>query len=404
MKRILSLVLFSFVLSLPAFSEETKVLLLENFSEKSETLVENEICTYKDGEYYMNYHKEEGNLYYSWTGDDFTDFSLSVKARKIKGPDNWGYGLVFRHQGDVDNTYEFAVSGNGMYYIGKVVGGDYKDIVPWTNSSDVQQGNATNELTVTASGSSITVFINGVKQTTITDNAFSSGRVGLLTYSDVETAFDDFKVESAPAGPTVTFTKAGQVLLSEDFSRKADTFVDDEFCDYKNGEYVMHYKKKEGDLYYSWSGDKFNDFVFEAKARKIKGPENWGYGLVFRLSDEKNTYEFAVSGNGMYYVGKTVNGDYADIVPWTFSSAVKQGNSTNKLAVEAKGDEFSFYVNGVYLTSLKDNTFSSGKVGFLDYSGVLAAFDDAKVHTGMVGSGLQKIDALIEELRKIGEK
>lgn len=369
----------------PTKSKPSEILLQEDFSAPTAVFVENEVCKYRNGEYYMSYHKEDGNLYYTWTGEAFDNFVMTVKARKVRGLDNWGYGLLFRHQGTVDNSYEFAISGNGMYYFGKVVNGKYEDIIPWKESSAIHQGNDVNYLKISADGNKYTFYINNQEIDSITDNAFSSGKVGFLTYSDVETAFDDFMVSTVGSAPVQTVSFTGKkVLFAADFTNASDKkFVQDQHTAYSGGEYVMTYRKKEGNLYYSWVAEEHavSDFILEVTARKVGGMDNWGYGVVYRLQDIDNAYEFGVSGNGMYYVGKTSKGDYKDLVPWTTSDAVQLGDGgTNRLRVECRGAECSFFVNGAYLTSVTDYTFSSGRFGFLDFHGVEAAFDDLKVY------------------------
>lgn len=98
-------------------------------------------------------------------------------------------------------------------------------------------------------------------------------------------------------------------------------------------------------------------------------------GLFFRMHTiyPFNTgpyagYLFEVDGNGRYRV--LSSGDYDNssatvLKDWTPSSALRQGSATNTLQVITQGNNLSFFVNGVFLTSLSDSGYSSGLLAFL---------------------------------------
>lgn len=375
---------------IPPSQTGSEVLLSDDFSYYTGALIENEVCKVSGGKYVMDYQKDEGKLYWSWTGESFSDFSYQIKATKVTGPDKWGYGIIFRAQ-DVDNGYEFAVSGLGDYYVGKVESGTYQDILKWTVNSAINKGNATNILQVTAKGNTLSFYVNGTLLTTITDSTFTSGHVGTLAYAQVLTEFDDLKVEGAASAPPTSYTPISTNISSkssyDDFS-SVNLFPDNStVCNsrYENGEYVFRYKEKGS--CYVWILDEYSNFTVTVKSRKISGHHYHGYGLVFRLGGNENSdyYDFIVSGNGDYSIGKNVNGEFAEIVPWTINDAIQKGNTTNFLRVEAVGTSISFYCNGVLLKTVSDGSIGKGKIGLKvwnyskEASDLQAAFDDFKV-------------------------
>lgn len=363
-----------------------EVLLTDDFSYYTGNLIENEVCQVKDGQYYMHYPKDEGKLYWSWTGETFSDFTYTIKATKLSGPDKWGYGMIFRVQ-DVDNGYEFAVSGLGDYYVGKVEAGKYENIKTWTVDDSLIKGNATNILQITAKGNTLSFYANGTLLTTLTDSTFSSGRVGVLTYAQVDSTFDDLKVEgpSSSTPPSNSYTPPITTNVStkasyDNFS-SPNLFPDNSKicnCKYDKGEYVFRYKEKGS--CYTWILDQYSDFTLTVKARKVKGKDLQGYGVVFRLDENAGSYyDFIVSGNGDYSIGKFISGEFYELAPWTINPAIKKGNDTNFLRVEAKGNTMNFFVNGVLVKTIYDDSLKSGKIGLKSFNDVETAFDEFKV-------------------------
>jgi hypothetical protein len=86
-------------------------------------------------------------------------------------------------------------------------------------------------------------------------------------------------------------------------------------------------------------------------------------GLLFRLQNGRG-YLFEVGIGGAYHIGNWgAPGSFQD---WTNSSAIQQGlNSLNILQVIAHGSDLRFYVNGMYLTQVKDATYALGDIGLI---------------------------------------
>jgi len=127
----------------------------------------------------------------------------------------------------------------------------------------------------------------------------------------------------------------------------------------------------------------FDDFIVDAQATPLNGPNSNGYGLILRAAGDE-FYLFLVGADGYYsflYYGVSADPDF--IVEWTESTAIKQGNETNQLKVEAIGSDFKFYVNDQLVDEAQDDRLTSGNVGFFvlssDETGLDVAFDNLKV-------------------------
>jgi hypothetical protein len=154
---------------------------------------------YENGEYHSLV--KSPNWASWWWSPSFgllTDFILEADSRLVSGPKDSRYGLCFRAQ-NVDNFYLFLVSGNGYYSIGTRTNGQWTALGSMTKSDFIEEGNNANHLKVICKGSKIAVYANGHHLTTITDESFGDGRVGVIvdtTEPNAHVAFDNFKVYS----------------------------------------------------------------------------------------------------------------------------------------------------------------------------------------------------------------
>ena len=127
-----------------------------------------------------------------------------------------------------------------------------------------------------------------------------------------------------------------------------------------------------------------SDFRVVVEARRVSGPIG-SYGIIFRLKGDwdDNFYTFTISSDGSYSLFKYVNRRWVEIVPWTYSTHIRQGTEWNLLEVEAIGPEISLFVNRKHLTTVKDSTFLQGFIGLtvqsFDEPGIKVEFDNFKI-------------------------
>jgi hypothetical protein len=156
-----------------------------------------------------------------------------------------------------------------------------------------------------------------------------------------------------------------------------------------NGVYDLFVK---ADNLFIWTtgGENFGDGVYEVEATQVAGPVNNGYGMVFRVNDDRDDfYVFEISGDGFVWIGRYRAGGKDEIQPlvgdwWFESTAVRPGlNQTNTLRVQAEGANMIFFVNGQEVGRVTDDAFSSGDIGLmvetLGEGGVRVQFDNFSV-------------------------
>ena len=127
----------------------------------------------------------------------FADATIDVDVRRAAGGSSTSYGLALRVQprgaNDLYNAhYDVTISPSGsfaVFYRG-TQDGQVVTLQNWTDSTAIRLGNATNHLTVTLKGSTMTVAINGHVVGIYNDIATAGGWVGVDTdtYNNLITA------------------------------------------------------------------------------------------------------------------------------------------------------------------------------------------------------------------------
>ncbi|PIE80873.1 MAG: hypothetical protein CSA11_06500 [Chloroflexi bacterium] len=145
---------------------------------------------------------QPGQIWWTNPGQSFDDVIISTDARQVSGPNDNAYGAICRYQNE-ENFYVFLISGDGYYTIGKYTS-DSPSITYLTENGEYQysdvinQGNATNQIRTSCIGQELSLAVNGITLTTVTDPTFVIGDVGLavstLEPGTAVVEFSDFRV------------------------------------------------------------------------------------------------------------------------------------------------------------------------------------------------------------------
>lgn len=169
-----------------------------------------------------------------------------------------------------------------------------------------------------------------------------------------------------PAGPWAEpFDTAGSWRLSSD-AAAAVTITDGQL-------HIQVHQPQQ--IAWAAAGRSFSNFRLTVEATQQAGPVDNEYGVLVRMDDDQRFYAFSISGDGYVRVALYDNGSWTLLgSDWTPSPAIRQGETTNTLTVEAQGQQFTFQVNGETVAQVEDATLSQGEIGL--YAG---AFDEGDV-------------------------
>jgi pSer/pThr/pTyr-binding forkhead associated (FHA) protein len=176
------------------------------------------------------------------------------------------------------------------------------------------------------------------------------------------------------------------LIYSDDFNDSetgwGEVFEQDAVRQYGGSRY--HIIVKENDVF-TWSklGRDFTNFVLEVDATQDEGPSNNGYGVLFRSEDDEHFYRFGVSGDGFYFLDKSVGSEWVPVIDWTESPYINRGQAGNRLKVTCAGSQITLHVNDQYLAIATDDSYDHGDIGLFAVSfaepNVHITFDNLKV-------------------------
>ena len=107
-------------------------------------------------------------------------------------------GIIFGTPlGETDNGANYQVSCDGHYRLFIYTGSETINLINWTESSEINKGpNSVNRLGVLHKGDKISLYMNGIKMDTVTDDTYvNKGRIGVNMgvddHDNVTIYFDD---------------------------------------------------------------------------------------------------------------------------------------------------------------------------------------------------------------------
>jgi hypothetical protein len=135
--------------------------------------------------------------FWSRPGKRYDDVSIQVDAARMGGPEDNDMGILCRYKNE-ENFYAFLISSDQYGGIVKVVEDEYVlltgDSLQYIDA--IKTGGASNTIGAVCLGTSLTLYVNGVKVASAEDSEFTTGEIGLSagTYDipGVDIAFDNF--------------------------------------------------------------------------------------------------------------------------------------------------------------------------------------------------------------------
>ena len=154
-------------------------------------------CAFSGGGYHSSTPKT--NFYYvcSAAVTDFSNFAFEVQAKILKGDCS---GMVFRADTNTGKLYFFEVCQDGSYSFSRYLdfsGKNVKDLAGGSSAAIVAGLNQMNTIAVVAQGSTLTIYVNKQKISSVTDSSFTHGHIGMFadaSKNPTEAAFSNARV------------------------------------------------------------------------------------------------------------------------------------------------------------------------------------------------------------------
>jgi hypothetical protein len=143
--------------------------------------------------------------------------------------------------------------------------------------------------------------------------------------------------------------------------------------------------KQQSLTVWSMANKVFKDATYEVDAQPIGGPQDNGFGVLFRAKDRKNFYHFEISSDGYWRAGVMKDSKWENWADWLPNPAIKTGGEVNRIKVVMKGEAFNIFVNNQLVVSREnEKLFDAGDIGVfaltvIDQPGTDVVFDNVSV-------------------------
>ncbi len=134
-----------------------------------------------------------------------------------------------------------------------------------------------------------------------------------------------------------------------------------------DGKYRWEITAKRGVVSWSWPDGAENapaDVVVAVEVERLSGVPDATAGLIVRRTDSDNYYYFSIDWEGDYAFFLHSDGEWRTLIDYTGSDLIRT-NGVNRIAVQAIGADFAFFINGELVDSITDSTLLSAGVAAL---------------------------------------
>mgnify|MGYP005815506891 CR=1 FL=1 len=156
------------------------------------------LLSYTSGSYYIYGYKSDYLSMSINKSEKFNDGVINVKYQHLFGERDDTGAVIFWRFIDIDNFYFMQIYGNGFFTISKYYQGNLIDLCDLTDSHLINSGTDPNRITIALRGNNADFYVNGNYVTSILDNSFDEGYIGLGGFqslsSDVQIAYNEIAI------------------------------------------------------------------------------------------------------------------------------------------------------------------------------------------------------------------
>lgn len=131
-----------------------------------------------------------------------------------------------------------------------------------------------------------------------------------------------------------------------------------------NGKYSIEVKSGSYSTWNFFDLSPDADYRIDARFKRLSGPDEATFALIWGFKGLSDTEDFAVNGSGSFFYGYTRNGAWNDLVPTTSSGALRMGRAENTLTVIRIGDTVSILLNGTAVGHGPSRELRGRNIGF----------------------------------------
>jgi hypothetical protein len=146
--------------------------------------------------------------YLTWSSPNATDYQnvhIEVTAKHNDANPTTTFGIICNEQGTSASFYYFVITPSQEYAIAKAAEGQTDVFLTnndqWASSDLIPQNAASYRLGADCGNGALALYVDGNQIASVADSTYTTGRVGLITWSgdeapSADVTFDDFVVTS----------------------------------------------------------------------------------------------------------------------------------------------------------------------------------------------------------------
>lgn len=143
------------------------------------------------------------------------------------------------------------------------------------------------------------------------------------------------------------------IIFDEQFIDNRNNWAEGNTSEYAlsvaNSHYRFEHKRKQEEGWLSWmpaaSFDWRSDFDLITNIKHIAGVLNYGFGVCWGFLNTDNYHSFQISANGYYRYDTFESGVSREIVGWTKTIHINEGDATNMLTVRRREQRIELLIN-----------------------------------------------------------
>lgn len=170
-----------------------------------------------------------------------------------------------------------------------------------------------------------------------------------------------------------TFTSGTPIFIDSLSSNTNNRWDETATCVFKDGTYHVLVPQANHINACGLNTEPFADAAIQTDVAILSGSIA---GLLFRFGS-KGFYLFVITNQGGFVFDfHSVSGSRV-LIPPTKTNAIGLGKQKNSLLIVAKGSDFKFFINSIFVGERSDSTFTSGRVGLVVETPATTPFGDA---------------------------
>ena len=317
----------------------------------------------------MNKGKTIVNIFISLKLSENQDFFIETTFRQLSNNKNTGNGIAFAcNKEEKQDGYAFIIAPNGNYRVYTLTGVDI--IKPRYSGFINKNEGAANKLKVAQIGQRWLFFINDEEVDFVDRQNIFGDQGGLITGSNV--LYQTFKVYDLSAAKDLPLKsrepRYGNKFY-ENFNDNKNNWpvenIKNDELKFDNGYLVKRKVEGQLTLWDHVSLDPSQDFVIEIEITHVAGINDGAFGLTWGAKDDDNLFAFKITADGSYKIANEVKGNRVELVPYTDSKFIKQGNAANLLAIKNISDTWHFYIYDKEIYTCPANKFFGDRAGLI---------------------------------------